>query len=156
MFFFISNGYTEDAITVFKEDIPYLKSVESSWDSNVSSTFSYEEQFSLQDFYEKLGIDYDKTLKVEIISRSISNRITKLKINNKEFTGRDLYEKLGLRSTDFNINQVGNNIIIKTRGYGHGVGMSQYGAQGMALEGYNYIQILKHYYTDIDIVKIKR
>ena len=156
MFFSTSNGYTEDAITVFKEDIPYLKSVESSWDSNVSSTFSYEEQFSLQDFYEKLGIDYDKTLKVEIISRSISNRITKLKINNKEFTGRDLYEKLGLRSTDFNINQVGNNIIIKTRGYGHGVGMSQYGAQGMALEGYNYIQILKHYYTDIDIVKIKR
>lgn len=156
MFFSTSNGYTEDAMTVFKEDIPYLKSVESSWDSYVSSTFSYEEQFSLQEFYESLGLNYNKTLKVEIITRSTSNRIKKLKINNKEFTGRDLYEKLGLRSTDFTINQVENNVIIKTKGYGHGVGMSQYGAQGMALEGYNYTEILKHYYTDINIAKIKK
>lgn len=155
MFFSTSNGYTEDASLVFKEDIPYLKSVESSWDSNVSSTFKYTEQMSLQEFYGKLNLPYNKKLTIEIEERSSTNRILNLKVNKVEFSGRDLYNKLGLRSTDFNITQVGSNLIIDTVGYGHGVGMSQYGAQGMAKEGYTYDEILKHYYTGADIVKLK-
>ena len=155
MFFSTSNGYTEDASLVFKEDIPYLKSVESSWDSNVSSTFKYTEQMSLQEFYGKLNLPYNKKLTIEIEERSSTNRILNLKVNEVEFSGRDLYNKLGLRSTDFNITQVGSNLIIETVGYGHGVGMSQYGAQGMAKEGYTYDEILKHYYTGADIVKLK-
>lgn len=155
MFFSTSNGYTEDASLVFKEEIPYLKSVESSWDSEVSSAFKYSTQFSLQEFYEKLNIPYTKTINIDIKERSASNRILLLTINDISFTGRDLYNKLGLRSTDFTITQVGSNVIIDTVGYGHGVGMSQYGAQGMAKAGYTYDLILKHYYTDTDIVKLK-
>ena len=66
-------------------------------------------------------------------------------------SSRTLYEKLGLRSTDFSIYQENNKVIINMIGYGHGVGMSQYGAEGMAEAGYSYEDILKHYYTNIEI-----
>ena len=62
--------------------------------------------------------------------------------------------KLGLRSSYFSVFQYDNTIKVKTKGYGHGVGMSQYGAQGMAKEGYTYDQILKHYYQGVEIEKI--
>ena len=62
---------------------------------------------------------------------------------------------MGLRSTDFEIELLGDNVKITTKGYGHGVGMSQYGAQGMSKKGYNYEDILKHYYRNINIKKLK-
>ena len=68
--------------------------------------------------------------------------------------GTTLYNKLGLRSTDFEITQVGSNVVFDMKGYGHGVGMSQYGALGMAKQGYTYDEILKHYYTGVTIKKI--
>ena len=154
LFFSTSNGYTEDSSLVFNLELPYLKSVESSWDQETSSVFNSSTSISLQEFYEKLGLKYQKKLTVEILERSDTNRILKLKINNQEFSGRTLYEKLGLRSTDFEIIQNNSNVEIKTKGYGHGVGMSQYGAQGMALKGYKYDEILKHYYTGTKINKI--
>ena len=154
LFFSTSNGYTEDSSLVFNLELPYLKSVESSWDQETSSVFNSSTSISLQEFYEKLGLKYQKKLTVEILERSDTNRILKLKINNQEFSGRTLYEKLGLRSTDFEIIQSNSNVEIKTKGYGHGVGMSQYGAQGMALKGYKYDEILKHYYTGTKINKI--
>ena len=138
LFFSTSNGYTEDSSLVFNLELPYLKSVESSWDQETSSVFNSSTSISLQEFYEKLGLKYQKKLTVEILERSDTNRILKLKINNQEFSGRTLYEKLGLRSTDFEIIQNNSNVEIKTKGYGHGVGMSQYGAQGMALKEYKY------------------
>ena len=76
-----------------------------------------------------------------------------LNINGKEFSGKYLYDNLGLKSTDFTIIQQGDNVLIETVGYGHGVGMSQYGAEGMAQEGYNYVDILKYYYTGANIKK---
>ena len=78
----------------------------------------------------------------------------KIKINGVEFTGSEVANKLQIRSSFFEIKQNGNEVIVNTKGYGHGVGMSQYGANGMAKEGYNYEQILKHYYTDVEISKI--
>lgn len=155
MFFSTSNGYTEDSQVVFSEDIPYLRSVDSSWDESVSSTFKYEVTFSLSEFYEKLGIDYNKKLSVVVLERSSSNRIIKLKINGVELTGREVYNKLKIRSTDFTIKQDGDNVVIDTKGYGHGVGMSQYGALGMAKNGYNYKEILDHYYTGTKLKKIE-
>ena len=155
MFFSTSNGYTEDSQVVFSEDIPYLRSVDSSWDESVSSTFKYEVTFLLSDFYEKLGIDYNKKLSVVVLERSSSNRIIKLKINGVELTGREIYNKLKIRSTDFTIRQDGDNVVIDTKGYGHGVGMSQYGALGMAKDGYNYKEILDHYYTGTKLKKIE-
>lgn len=153
-YFSTSNGYTEDSGVIFENSLPYLKSVESVWDKEVASAFYSSTSISLQEFYEKLDLEYNKELKVEILEKSDSNRIIKLKINGKEFKSKDIYSKLKLRSYDFEIIQVGSNVIINTKGYGHGVGLSQYGALGMAREGYNYKEILEHYYVGTDLVKL--
>lgn len=156
MFFSTSNGYTEDSGVVFSTSLPYLKSVESSYDEGVTSAFYSTSSISLQEFYEKLGLTYNENLNVEIIERSSSNRIVRLKINNIEFLGRDVYNKLGLRSCDFILTKIGSNVEITTKGYGHGVGMSQYGAQGMAKNGYNYREILSHYYVGTELKKLEQ
>ena len=155
MFFSTSNGYTEDSQVVFSEDVPYLQSVDSSWDEKVSSTFNYTSKFSLDEVLSKLGLDDSDKLEVEVLERSSSNRIISLKINGVKFTGRDVYTKLKIRSTDFSMVQDGDEVIIKTKGYGHGVGMSQYGAYGMAKAGYKYDEILAHYYTGTKLKKIE-
>ena len=154
MFFSTSNGYTEDCALVFSDDVPYLRSVESGWDSSVSSNFNYSKVLSLRDFYGLLGLSYSNKLDIIILEKSKSNRIISLKINGVKFSGRDIYNKLKIRSTDFNIVQDGDNVIIYTKGFGHGVGMSQYGAYGMAKEGYNYREILDHYYKGTNLKKI--
>jgi len=155
LFFSTSNGYTEDSKNVFNFESDYLKSVESPWDENVSSAFNSKKTISLTEFYQKLNLPYNKNLNIEILKRSSTNRILLLKINNIEFKGTDLYNKLSLRSTDFNIELLGDSVKITTKGYGHGVGMSQYGALGMAKVGYTYEEILKHYYTNAEISKLK-
>lgn len=154
-YFSTSNGYTEDSGVIFEESLPYLKSVESVWDKEVASAFYSSTSISLQEFYEKLGLEYKKELKVEILEKSDSNRIIRLKINGKELKAKDIYSKLGLRSYDFEFVQIGSNVNINTKGYGHGVGLSQYGALGMAKEGYNYKNILSHYYVGTSLVKLK-
>lgn len=155
MFFSTSNGYTEDSQTVFNFDCDYLKSVDSPWDKEVSSAYLTTKNISLNEFYDKLNLPYNKNLNIEIIKRSNTNRILLLKINNQEFKGTDIYNKLSLRSTDFTIELYGNNVKITTKGYGHGVGMSQYGALGMAKKGYSYQEILKHYYQNVNLKKLK-
>ena len=154
MFFSTSNGYTEDVSNIFNLDLPYLKSVDSFWDKDTSSAFKSSMTLSLKEFYEKLDLPYKNILNIEIVEKSSANRILKLKINNVLFLSKDVYSKLGLKSYDFEIKKVGNKVIIDTCGYGHGVGLSQYGALGMAKEGYNYIEILKYYYTGVNIDKI--
>lgn len=155
MFFSTSNGYTEDVQLVFNIDLPYLKSVKSAWDEDTSSAFRTTKTISASSFYEILGLVYSDTLDVKIIKRSSTNRIISLSINGTEFLGRDLYNKLGLKSTDFSLKQQENNIVINTTGYGHGVGMSQYGALGMAEEGYMYDEILSYYYIGTTIKKME-
>ena len=155
MFFSTSNGYTEDSQVVFSEKVPYLQSVESEWDSDVNSNFNYSTTMRLTYFYKSLGLDYKGKLSVVILERSSSNRIVKIKINGVLFKGTDIYNKLKIRSTDFSLVQDKDNVIIKTRGYGHGVGMSQYGAYGMATRGYDYKEILNHYYKGTKLKKIE-
>ena len=154
MYFSTSNGYTEDSGAVFQNSLPYLQSVKSEWDKSVAKAFYSSTNMSLQEFYERLRLEYNSELKVEILERSESNRVIRLKINGVEFYGRDIYNKLNLRSCDFEFVLVGNNVEINTKGYGHGVGMSQYGAHGMAQAGYNYKDILEHYYVGTNLVKM--
>ncbi len=151
-FFSTSNGKTENSEEVFVKKLPYLRSVESTWDKS-SPVYQDTNEISLYDFYNKLNLKYKKKLEVNIISRTASGSIKQIKINGKIFKGTEVRKKLGLRSTYFNLKQNGSNIQIDTKGYGHGVGMSQYGAQGMAKEGYTYDKILKHYYSNIEIKK---
>ena len=155
LFFSTSNGYTENASLVFNIDLPYLQSVTSMWDSSTSSAFRSTKKISIDEFYSSLNLEYSNTLDFKVLRRSSTNRILNLSINGIEFTGKEVYDKLGLKSMDFSLKQDGNNIIIDTVGYGHGVGMSQYGAEGMALEGYSYRDILSHYYVGTSIKKIE-
>ena len=81
--------------------------------------------------------------------------IKEIQINGKLFLASDVTKALGLRSSFFEITKNDNQIIIHTKGFGHGVGMSQYGAYGMAKNGSNYQEILKYYYQGVDIKKIE-
>lgn len=155
LFFSTSNGYTETASLVFDVDLPYLQSVKSSWDEKTSSAFRSTTTMNVNDFYEKLGIPYSNSFDFKVIKRSSTNRIISLSINGKQFTGKSLYNNLGLKSTDFSLEKVNDKIVISTVGYGHGVGMSQYGALGMALEGYGYQDILKYYYNGANVKKME-
>ena len=154
MFFSTSNGYTENVEDVFNFSLPYLRKVDSPWDKSISSAYKTSKIITLKDFYSNLELNYNKNLNVEIVKRSSSNRILLLNINNKEFKGTDVQNMLGLRSNDFEINLLGDSVKIDMYGYGHGVGMSQYGALGMALNGYNYKEILEYYYTNTKVKKI--
>lgn len=153
MFFSTSVGKTENSEEVFVSEVPYLRSVESAWDEK-SPVYTDMQKMSLTDFYQKLNLPYSNELKIEIIEKTSTGRIKILKVNNQEMKGRDLATKLSLRSNYFEIIKNENTITIKTKGYGHGVGMSQYGANGMAKDGYNYKEILKHYYQGTKIKKI--
>lgn len=154
-FFSTSTGATENSGEVFSTQLPYLKSVESKWDAEVSPVFEVAYDFSLSDFYTKLDLPYQKTLKIEITNQTSTGRIKKLKINGKLFNASDVFAKLKLKSTFFKIEQMGSNVHITTKGYGHGVGMSQYGAYGMAKNGYTYDQILQHYYQGTNLKTLK-
>ena len=150
-YFSLSNGYTEDVALVFGSSKDYLKSRESSWDKN-SKGYEVTKEFSINDFKEKLGLSA-KTIKIGNIEYSNTHHVNKIEVNNKIFKGTDFRKLLGLRSTDFDI-KITDVVSITTRGYGHGVGMSQYGANEMAKLGYTYDEILKYYYQNIIIEKI--
>lgn len=148
-YFSTSNGYTASSISVFNEQRDYLTSVESPFDQDNSNTI----EISKQDFCNKLDISCNQ-ISITNIIKDNSNRISKITINNKEFKGTQVRKLLSLRSTDFTFNIKETTIEIITKGYGHGVGMSQYGANNMAKIGYTYEEILKYYYQDIKIDSI--
>lgn len=151
-YFAMSNGYTEDVSLVFSEERDYLKSVESLGDRE-NKNFLVETKISKQEFCTKLEIDCSGIV-IKSIERSRTNRVNSLVVNDKTFKGTVFRTKLGLRSTDFDI-EIGSDFVnITTRGYGHGVGMSQYGANEMAKNGSNYENILKYYYKNVKISSI--
>jgi len=147
-----SNGYTEDAVNVWKNDVPYLKTVTSPWDTSASS-FLRTTNVGFNKISNVLGINFNSSSSIEIISKDESGRISRIKFNDKEITGIEIRNLLGLRSTDFDFNITDNGVAFTTRGYGHGVGMSQYGANGMASAGYTFDKILNYYYPGVQIVK---
>lgn len=147
-----SNGMTEDSIYVWNYSIPYLKSVSSEYDRNVSS-YKRTIKFSYEEMSKILDTNIDSTTNF-ILERNESNRVTNVKINDISIKGTIFRNLLSLRSTDFEINIVNDEIVITTYGYGHGVGMSQYGANEMAKNGYNYSDIINHYYTNVKIISI--
>lgn len=153
-FFSTSSGKTENSGEVFMNQLPYLVSVNSKWDESLSPVFSNSYEFSTYDFCSILGVEYRDIIDIDVTETTSTGRVKKIKINDIEFSGNDVYKKLNLKSTFFEIRQVGSSIIITTKGYGHGVGMSQYGALGMAKEGYTYDEILKYYYKGIEIVNM--
>ena len=150
-YFAMSNGTTADSSTVFGEST--TTSVESPWDNESLNKFLVTTEFTSNEIKTKLNLKDDIT-NIEILSRDNTNRVEKIKVNNKTYTGIKFRQLLSLRSTDFTISKIDNTYSITTKGYGHGVGMSQYGANGMAKENYTYDEILKYYYQDIEIEEI--
>lgn len=148
-YFSSSNGYTESSLNVFNEYQEYLTIIESPFDQNNTHTI----EISKQEFCTKLDIQCNE-ITITNIKKDKSNRVSSISINNKTFKGTELRKLLSLRSTDFSINITNNIIEITTNGYGHGVGMSQYGANYLAKQGYTYEEILKYYYQDIKIDSI--
>lgn len=153
LFFSTSTGKTENSEEVFSSKVPYLRSVSSTWDE-ASPVYQDTATFNLNDFYQKLGLQYNDKITAEVLETTSTGRVKKIKINGVELNGRDVATKLKLRSNYFSIVQNDKNVTITTKGFGHGVGMSQYGALGMAKEGYKYDKILKHYYQGTEIKKI--
>lgn len=151
LFYSHSNGKTNDASWYYKSEVPYLKSVESPWDLEYKNRIQ-QIIMNKQEVISKLKVN---SLFIEDINRYANHYVKEMKIDQKIFTGREIRELLHLRSSDFIFKENQNEVIIETNGYGHGVGMSQYGANGMAKEGYSYQEILKHYYSGIEIKRIK-
>ena len=151
-FFSTSSGKTENCKDVFGENLPYLVSVSSTWDEN-SPSYADTKIFEKQEFYDKLEIPYEKKLNIQI-ERNETNSINTITINNTKLLGTEFRQKLQLKSTNIEITQNENEIIITSKGFGHGVGMSQYGAKELALKGYKYDEILKYYYKGIEFKKI--
>ena len=152
-FFSTSNGKTEDNKDVFGQDLPYLKVVDSSFDEKETSGFVATKTFNLNEFYQKLGMPYNEILNIKNKELTTSGRVKNITINDKLFKGTEVRTKLSLRSTDFNIEQNNKEIKITTKGFGHGVGMSQYGANALAKQNKNYKEILNYYYQGTNLKK---
>ena len=151
-YFSMSSGYTQNSVDVFKENIEYLVSVPSEYDNSSINNFEVKKTFNNEEFKNILQLNCGEIVINNIIYND-NHYIKTIEICNKVFDGNEFRNILKLRSADFTID-INDNILITTRGYGHGVGMSQYGANGYANNGYNYEEILKHYYKNIEIISI--
>jgi stage II sporulation protein D len=148
----ISNSKTEMPKYVWGSSLPYLQSVSSNWDTKVKG-FEVSKDVSYSTLSSKLGKTISKNTEFTILSETVSGRVENIKIGDSTYSGVKLRSLLGLRSTDFKIVKGDTSVTITTRGFGHGVGMSQSGANEAAKDGYTYDKILKHYYTGVAIVK---
>ncbi|WML41590.1 stage II sporulation protein D [Neobacillus sp. OS1-2] len=151
LFFSTSNGYTENSEDYWPSKFPYLRSVSSPWDKQ-SPKFTSQKVLPVKEFESLLGVKIGAGSTIgKIVERTTGKRVGKVDFNGKVLTGKDVRDKLDLRSSDFAWERKGDNIVITTKGFGHGVGMSQYGANGMAEEGADYQEIVKHYYQGVEI-----
>jgi stage II sporulation protein D len=154
-FFSTSNGFTENSGEYWEKPIPYLKSVPSPWDIQSPR---YEETVTMTtaELEKNLGVKLTQEASTngawyQIESKTTGNRVGKISIGGKEFTGREFREKLNLNSSSFTMELRGNQVYITTKGFGHGVGMSQWGANGMAKNGKNAEQIVKYFYQGVSL-----
>lgn len=158
-FFASSGGKTENSEDIWGSSRPYLKSVESYGDTISSDCYSTL-TLSLADFKSKLQpffnqrLSSDTPLQIGEITRTQGGSVAKIMLFGKSFKGTEIRSIFGLRSANFTIETVDDNVVFKVAGYGHGVGMSQVGANYMAKSGQNYTEILSHYYTNIQIVEL--
>ena len=152
-YFSCSGGQTEDAKAVWGSDIPYLQSTNSPGEEKATH-FVDTVKFTLEEFAECLDLDPSGNAKSWIGKTTYTQGggVDTMYICGQEYKGTTLRQKLGLRSTAFAISIVGSTVTITTKGYGHRVGMSQYGAEAMAVQGQSYSKILSHYYQNTRLV----
>lgn len=151
MFFSSSNGKTVNCNDYFNGEVAYLKAVDSHWDLTIDPTNKRKKTFTKQEIANAFDV---KNPEISITSYTSSGYVNKVIINDKTYSGREVREKLALASSCFTMKLTSKGYVFETTGSGHGVGMSQYGAQGMAKEKKTYKQILNHYYQNIKIERI--
>ncbi|CAM3696072.1 stage II sporulation protein D [Cohnella lubricantis] len=158
LYFSSSDGYTENSENVFPYELPYLRSVASPWDREEASGWSDTLEMSLQEFGKKLGVSTGAILArssgaetIRVLDRTPGNQVKTLQVGSEKLSGVEVRDKLDLKSAAFELTATGRNVVITTYGSGHGVGMSQWGAEGMAKSGKTAEQIVQHYYTGIQV-----
>ena len=159
--FFHSNsgGVTETPVNVWGgTNYPYLQSVQTAGEEGYKQ-YSSEVKLTKDEFINKikethpnLNIDFNDEHSIEIIEYTESNRVKTIKIGNINLSGVEIRKILGLKSTKFEVKVDNDNVIFTVTGYGHGVGMSQTGADSMAKQNSNYEDIIHHFYTDVEII----
>jgi stage II sporulation protein D len=151
-------GHTEDAAAVWGKDVPYLVGVPCPYDV-ASPRFKDELSLSLAQVAGMLNTPVvvavaggrGTKVDLEVLKRSSSGRVMEIRVGKEIFTGGEFRQLLGLRSTNFDWRLEGDNLTFETLGYGHGVGMCQYGANGMAKEGETFNDILRYYYRGVEV-----
>lgn len=143
-----SGGRTENSEHYWSQALPYLRSVEDPYGANSPHHYSTA-TIQLSNLAQVLEVSTVTNFKV--VERYPSGRVKTVEAGGKWFSGREIRQRLALRSTWFTGEILGNEMVFSVWGYGHGVGMSQYGAQGMALAGYGYADILQYYYQGIEL-----
>ena len=155
-----SSGVTEAAENVWSTSAPYLKPVDSQGDLlapsyETTATFSAQElKEILTEEYGELNLPDDPYEWMEVIERSQGGYVLSIQVGDLELHGKELRELLSLRSSDFTVTCDGSSFTFTVYGYGHGVGLSQYGADFMARQGSNYEDILKHYYSGVQLARL--
>ena len=154
-YFSCSGGATEAAITVWGRDYPYLQSVESPGEEE-TVYYTHSKVYTFDQFQETLGVSLSGTPASWFgeITYTTGGGIQTMVIGGVEYRGTTLRSLLALRSTVFQVVVTENAICFETKGYGHRVGMSQYGAEAMAKEGSAYTQILSHYYVGTSLIDV--
>ena len=163
--FFHSNsgGITEVPVNVWGgTGYPYLQSVETSGENTYTQyasevRLSQEELINkLKEKYSDISIDFTNSDDIKILEYTESTRVKTVKFGNHEISGVEARTLFGLKSTNFEISRDGNNIKFSVKGYGHGVGMSQTGADSMAKNGSRAEEIIKHFYTGVEITEVNK
>ena len=156
-----SGGKTETTLNVWGgNNYPYLQAVATSGE-DAYSQYSSEVNLTKQTFIDKIkekyfdfSINFDEENCIKVLDYTDGNRVKTIKIGNLELTGVEVRNLIGLKSANFEVSIERENVKFKVTGYGHGVGMSQTGADSMAKQGANYEEIIKHFYQGVEIQDI--
>lgn len=155
-YFSCSGGMTEDAKAVWGNDVPYLQSTVSPGEESATH-YVDTVTFSVSEFAERLSLDAKQFRQegIENITYTAGGGVDSISACGKTFKGTDFRKRLDLRSTAFVISLVGDTVTVTTKGFGHRVGMSQYGADAMAVSGADFKEILLHYYKDVELTDVR-
>ena len=150
-------GITEDSENVFSYAVPYLKSVESEDNAEDERVFTFKKDeliSKLKEVYADIAVNGELKNEIEIISHYESGRASDVRIGNIQISAQKLRSILKLSSTMFEIKADADSVSFICKGYGHGVGLSQVGANGYAKKGMTAEQIVCHYYTGVRVEKL--
>lgn len=155
-YFSCSGGKTEDAMAVWGSEIPYLQAKDSPGEERAAHYIDTV-TFSKEDFLSRLGGEFAAMENVSIgtVTHTEGGGVETIEICGNKMSGTEVRKRLGLRSTAFIMTSVGSSVTVTTKGFGHRVGMSQYGADAMAVNGSGYEEILSYYYPGTTLQKSK-